>query len=48
MNSISVNAQSHVGRREFDFLAFSLDKSQLKTGGLVYRSGHRYDGVDSE
>jgi len=41
VNSTSVSTQSHVDRREFDFLVFSLDKPQLKTGGLVYRSGHR-------
>ena len=41
MNRMSANAQGHVGRWKFNPKAFSLNKSQLKAGGLVYRPGHR-------
>ena len=42
---MSANAQGHVGRRKFDPLVFSLNKSQLKTGGLCT---DRVIGCDGE
>ena len=38
---LGILRQCHVGRCYVTFSVFSLDKSSLKTGGLVYRPGSR-------